>query len=136
MPAAARPEGLAHSTPALPGRLGRGWVIALWLLFALAQQPTLLDLARHYVDRPWTLYSAVFFALFGLESVRTREPRARPGLGLALVALAMLLQYAMVAAELSRAARPGLALGMIGIALALGRPGPRHALLAVWAIPV
>lgn len=124
-----------HGSTAL-ARRGRALDLALWLVFAAAFLPTLSDLARHLVAEPWALYCVVFFGLFAREAILGIADRRRLGMGLALVSLALIVEFVMVTAAWIRLARPALALGMVGVALALGRPRFRHSLLALWAIPL
>jgi hypothetical protein len=108
----------------------------VWLGFAAASWPTLADLARHVAEQPWAAYVVAFGLLLAREVGERRERREANPLGIALVAGALLWQYAMHVAGWPRAARPGLALGCLGLALARGHPSLRSACLALWLVPV
>jgi hypothetical protein len=127
-PIAARPSAAPAPPPAAPA--------SSWLLLAVAFSPVLIDLARHWAERPWAAYSVVFLPLFWLERRRGPRRRPRPGLGWALLVAALALELVLVAGGLTRVARAALVLGAIGIATLQGRPDLRTTLLLVGFVPI
>ena len=134
---AADPQSGSDRNPARePDRSPNAVDLILWFGLLAASYPTLAELLGHIAEEPGAASCLVFWALLALE-VSRREPRGRRrSIGLVLVILAILIQYAMHVSDWPRYARPGLALGFVGLGLALGHPAPRVLWIALWTIPI
>jgi hypothetical protein len=110
--------------------------LALWLGFAVAFSPVLLDLLKHMGENPWSRYALLFPLLF----VRTawREPRPlrphRDGMLWVAVGLAMAVGSAFMG--MIRFGRAGLLCAAIGLCRQLALASPRTQLLLVFSIPL
>lgn len=110
--------------------------LALWMALGVALSPSIFELGRHWLDEPWTRYSALFVPLW-LLGVRSAPGPARPRrAGAVLVAIGVLLSVVSVGGGMPRFGRPGIALSAVGMALALGTPSLPRALLVLWIVPV
>lgn len=108
----------------------------LWLALFAGLSPTLLDLARHWLDSPWALPSSCFVLLWLLAArEQPRGHRARAP-GLVLVVGGLLIAAFAATGGFTRFGRLGMVASVIGLALYLGRPAPVAALLVLWWIPV
>jgi len=110
--------------------------LLLWSTLALAFSPLLVDLSAHLRAQPWANYGLLFVVL--LVVLARREPsRAAPQRdGYVLLAAALVLQAVAVGGGFARWGRLAIPLGVLGLARLLGRPSPRVAALALWAVPL
>ena len=120
-----------------PQSTGAVWRdILVWSAFFIAFSPLLLDLFRHVLAHPWAGYGLLFAVL--LVARANREPSR--GLshrdGYALLAGGLVLQALAVGGGFTRWGRLAIPLGVMGLARLLGRPSPRVAALAFWAVPL
>ena len=110
--------------------------LVLWLGLLAASYPTLEDLLGHIDREPWAVSCLVFWALLAREVCRREARGPRRSLGLVLVVVGMLVQYATLVSDWPRYARPGLALAFVGLGLARGHPAARVVWIALWTVPV
>jgi len=110
--------------------------ILVWSAFVIAFSPLLLDLFRHVLAHPWAGYGLLFAVI--LVTLACREPSRGPSHrdGYALLAAALVLQAVAVGGGFARWGRLAIPLGVMGLARLLGRPSPRVAALAFWAVPL
>jgi len=110
--------------------------LLLWSAFALAFSPLLFDLFAHLRARPWANYGLLFLVLLIAHTWHERSRAAAHHDGYLLLSLALMLQCVAVGGGFTRWGRLALPLGVMGLARLLGRPSPRVAALAFWAVPL
>jgi hypothetical protein len=121
----------------LPSAARAGWrEPVLWVALCAALSPSLVDLARHWVEQPWALPSAIFAPLWLLVTLRDRSPRRPHADGYLLLALGLAVALGCAGGGMVRLGRPGIPLAILGLSRVLGRPTPARALVAAWMVPV
>jgi hypothetical protein len=112
----------------------RSEALLLWTGLAAAFSPTILDLARHAIDTPWSRYALVFPVLFAISARRGARPAPRSE-GVRWIAAGLAIEIAAAFTGAIRWARPGLALAAFGICQRCGIGSPRAAVLLLFAVP-
>ena len=102
----------------------------------LALSPILLDLGAHFAAQPWARYALVFVPLCLFALMRTQPRPARALDGYLWIALALCAEFAAIGGGTDRIGRLALPLAVIGACRAFGLAPLRHALVAVWLVPV
>ena len=110
--------------------------LLLWSTLALAFSPLLVDLSAHLRARPWANYGLLFVVLLVVLARRESSRAAPQRDGYLLLAAALVLQAVAVGGGFVRWGRLAIPLGVMGLGRLLGRPSPRVAALAFWAIPL
>lgn len=110
--------------------------ILVWSAFVIAFSPLLLDLFRHVLAHPWAGYGLLFVVLLVARAYREPSRGLSHRDGYVLLAAALVLQAVAVGGGFARWGRLAIPLGVMGLARLLGRPSPRVAALAFWAVPL
>ena len=109
----------------------------LWLAAAVAFSPSLVELAQHALALPRDRISFVLAALllvrFSLTTTRgARDARA----GVALLGVAVLLQFFGILGDALTLGRASVAVAVIALSRITGRPAATGAILALWLVPI
>lgn len=109
--------------------------VALGLATAFALSPALVDLARHWIELPWTRYSVVFVPLTIVWIARAdRKPPSRDGV--LWIVVSILMAALLVAGGLRNWSRLAIPVAVLGLCRMRGLAATKVALLALFIVPM
>ncbi len=110
--------------------------LILGLALLAAFSPGLVDLADHWLEHAWPRYGLGFAVLAAWCVARSPRALPRPRLGIALIAVSLVIQLVAALAATLPISRPAIAGALIGFLLMRGIAPVRTVLLVLFIVPI